>query len=51
MPAAQTSVDMVGIDTSDPDAIVRPGWQRVIGRLGRRLSDYDVVAGADREAG
>ena len=42
---------MVGIDTSDPDAIVRPGWQRVIGRLGRRPSDYDVVAGADREAG
>jgi hypothetical protein len=50
MPAAQTPVDMVGIDTSDPDAIVRPGWRRAIGRLGRRLSAYDVV-GADSFAG
>jgi hypothetical protein len=51
MPAGRTSVDMVGIDATDPDAIVRPGWQRVVGRLGRRLSEYDVVVGADSFAG
>jgi hypothetical protein len=51
MPAGNTTVDMVGIDAVDPDEIVRPRWMAVIGRLGRGMSAYDLVVGADSFAG
>ena len=44
MPAGHTTVDMVGISASD---LTQPAWMRLIGRLGRGLSEYDVVVGAD----
>src|SRR3954470_2518997 len=51
MPAGNTSVDMVGIDAKDPRDIAQPRWMALILRLGRNLSAYDLVAGADSFSG
>jgi hypothetical protein len=51
MPVGQTTVDMLGIAATHPDAAV---WTRgaVLGRFNRRFSaPYDLVAGADTFAG
>jgi hypothetical protein len=51
MPAGNTTVDMVGIDAKDPGKIVHARWKALILRLGRGLSAYDLVVGADWFAG
>jgi hypothetical protein len=51
MPAGNKTVDMVGIDAKDPADIVQPRWMALILRLGRNLSAYDLVVGADSFAG
>ena len=51
MPAGNTTVDMIGIDAKDPADIKQPRWMALILRLGRNLSNYDLVVGADLFAG
>jgi hypothetical protein len=51
IPAGHTTVDMVGIDVLDRAELVQPRWMALIGSIGRRMSAYDVVVGADSFAG
>ena len=51
MPAGQTTVDTIGIDAKDPADIKQSRWMALILRLGRNLSAYDLVVGADLFAG
>jgi hypothetical protein len=50
MPAGRTTVDMLGVTATDPEAAV---WTRgaLLGRLNRNVTAYDLVVGADTFAG
>jgi hypothetical protein len=50
LPAGRTTVDMLGVDATDPGAVVwtRGGW---LGRVNQRFTPYDLTVGADTFAG
>jgi hypothetical protein len=50
MPAGQATLDMLGVMATDRDAVV---WTRgkLLGRMNRRLSRYDLITSADTFAG
>ena len=49
-PWRSTTVDMLGVTATDPDAVVWTRGER-LGRLARGATDYDICVGADSFAG